>query len=90
MKAMIAARQHVSSIFGRQPLLRLLAINLVSGIALAALAVGGLLALHPDLHRLIAADQASLTAVLLLFFGFVVTLASCVMGSAIMRIGMDP
>lgn len=72
----------------RQPLLRLLAINLAIGLVIAVLAVAGLLAL--DAHRLrslILGDQSPVVAVGLLLFGFAVTLGSWVMGSAIMRLG---
>ncbi len=72
----------------RQPLFRLLAINLAIGIALATLLVGGLLALNPSgLRDLILADNSPGTALGLLLFGFVVTLGSTVMGSAIMAMG---
>lgn len=72
----------------RQPLFRLLAINLAIGITLAALLVGGLLALNPGgLRDLILADASPGTALALLLFGFVVTLGSTVMGSAIMAMG---
>lgn len=71
-----------------QPLWRLLAINLVSGIAVAVLLVGGLLALNPGhLRDLIVADSHGIAAVALLLFGFVVTLGSTAMGTAIMAIG---
>lgn len=72
----------------RQPLFRLLAINLLIGIALATLLVGGLLALNPGgLRDLILADSSPGTALALLLFGFVVTFGSTVMGSAIMAMG---
>ncbi|NVO12843.1 MAG: hypothetical protein HXX10_02290 [Rhodoplanes sp.] len=72
----------------RQPLLRLLAINLAFGLLIAMLAVAALLAL--DAHRLrslVLGDQSPVVAVGLLLFGFAITLGSWVMGSAIMRIG---
>ncbi|MFL9825318.1 hypothetical protein [Rhodoplanes sp. SY1] len=74
----------------RQPLFRLLAINLAIGLVVAVLAVAGLLAL--DAHRLrslILGDQSPVVAVGLLLFGFAITLGSWVMGSAIMRLGDD-
>lgn len=77
------------TMFARQPLLRLLAINLASGIAVAMIAVGGLILLNPELRRLIIEDHSPATAIVMLLFGFIVTLASCVMGAAIMRIGSD-
>ncbi|MFD2184409.1 hypothetical protein [Rhodoplanes azumiensis] len=74
----------------RQPLFRLLAINLAIGLVVAVIAVAGLLAL--DAHRLrslILGDQSPVVAVGLLLFGFAITLGSWVMGSAIMRLGDD-
>jgi hypothetical protein len=74
----------------RAPLLRLLAINLATGTAAAALLVGGLLALNPfGLRDLIFADNSPGTALGLLLFGFVVTFGSSAMGSAIMAMGMQ-
>jgi len=67
------------------PLFRLLAINLAAGTALAALLVGGLLALNPfSLRDLILADRSPGTALGLLLFGFIVTFGSAAMGTAIM------
>ena len=72
----------------RVPLFRLLAINLGVGIVLAAALVGGLLALNPGgLRHLIFADASPVTALGLLLFGFVVTLGSTAMGTAIMAMG---
>ena len=74
--------------FLRVPLFRLLAINLAIGVALAALVVGGLLALNPGgLRHLIFADASPGTALGLLLFGFVVTFGSAAMGTAIMTMG---
>jgi hypothetical protein len=72
----------------RVPLFRLLAINLAVGIVLAAALVGGLLALNPGgLRHQIFADASPGTALGLLLFGFVVTLGSTAMGTAIMAMG---
>jgi hypothetical protein len=72
----------------RQPLIRLLAINLMAGIGVAVLIFGGLLALNPgNLRGLILADRASGTALALLLFGLTVTFGSAAMGSAIMALG---
>ena len=72
----------------RLPLFRLLAINLAVGVAMAALLVGGLLALDPGgLRHLIFADSSPGTALGLLLFGFVVTFGSTAMGTAIMAMG---
>ena len=74
--------------FLRVPLFRLLAINLAAGVAIAALLVGGLLALNPGgLRHLIFADASPGTALGLLLFGFVVTFGSATMGTAIMAMG---
>ena len=74
--------------FFRVPLFRLLAINLAAGVAMAALVVGGLLALDPGgLRHLIFADASPGTALGLLLFGFVVTFGSAAMGTAIMAMG---
>lgn len=72
----------------RQPLLRLLAVNLVIGICIAALMLGGLLALNPGgLRHLIFADRETGAALGLLLFGFLITFGSAAMGSAIMALG---
>ena len=70
-------------------LLRLLGLNCAAGIAVAALAVGGLLAFNPLLRNLILEDHSPAVALALLAGGFVVTFASAVMGSAVMRLGQD-
>lgn len=73
--------------FLRVPLFRLLAINLAIGMTVAALLVGGLLALNPSgLRDLIFADSSPGTALGLLLFGFVVTFGSAAMGTAIMAV----
>jgi hypothetical protein len=70
------------------PLTRLLAINLGIGVAMALLLVGGLLALNPGhLRDLILADRSPGVALGLLVFGFVITLGSTAMGTAIMALG---
>jgi hypothetical protein len=70
------------------PLFRLLAINLAAGIMVAALMLGGLLALNPHgLRDLILADSSPATAAGLLLFGFVITFGSTAMGTAIMTLG---
>ncbi len=71
-----------------QPLLRLLAINLLIGIGMAVLMVGGLLALNPlDLRHLIFADRDAAAALALLLFGFLITFGSAAMGTAVMALG---
>lgn len=72
----------------RIPLLRLLAINLAIGVCVAALMLGGLLALNPGgLRDLILADREGGAALGLLLFGLVITFGSVAMGSAIMALG---
>ena len=74
----------------RQPLLRLLLANLAFGSLAAVLLVSGMLALDSQgLRTLILADQSPALAIGLLLFGFVITLGSAVMGTAIMAIGKD-
>jgi hypothetical protein len=71
------------------PLLRLLAINCAAGIAIAMLALAGLLALNDQLRNLIFAGHSPVVALALLGGGFIVTFASVVMGSAIMWLGSE-
>lgn len=74
----------------RDPLFRLLAINLAIGAGVAVLLLGGLLALNLyGLRDLIVADRSPGTAVGLLLFGLLITFGSVAMGSAIMAIGHD-
>jgi len=75
----------------RLPLLRLLAVNLAIGIAVAVLMLGGLMALNPlRLRELILADAAGGAALVLLLFGFLITFGSAAMGSAVMMLGRPP
>jgi hypothetical protein len=70
------------------PLSRFLVLNLLLGIAVAALAAAGVLLLDVQgVRRLIVADQSPILALLLLLLGFTVTFGSGVMGTAIMRLG---
>jgi hypothetical protein len=72
----------------RQPLIRLLAVNLAGGVAVAVLMLLGLLALNPgNLRGLILADRSPATALALLLFGFLITFGSAAMGTAIMAQG---
>lgn len=71
------------------PLTRLLAINLGIGAVLAVFLVGGLLVLNPGgLRDLIMTDRAPLVPIGLLLGGFVITLGSTAMGTAIMAMGV--
>jgi len=72
-----------------RPLLRLLAINCGAGIAVAMLALCGILAISPPLRALILADHSPAVPLALLAGGLIVTFASVVMGSAIMRLGRE-
>jgi acyl-coenzyme A thioesterase PaaI-like protein len=72
----------------KAPLARLLAINLAIGVALAVMLVGGLLVLNPGgLRDLIIADSSPVVPIGLLLGGFIVTLGSTAMGTAIMAAG---
>lgn len=72
----------------KHPLLRLLAINLAFGIAVAVIAVGGLLVLDVHgLRGLIARDQSPAVPLAMMFCAFVISFGSWVMGTAIMRLG---
>lgn len=88
MRIMILERREaVRQALRAQPLIQLLLVNLMAGLAASVLSVGGLVALNPMLRHLIVEDRSPITAVGLLLFGFVVTLCSCVMGAAVMGIG---
>jgi hypothetical protein len=72
----------------RQPLLRLLAVNLAAGSGIALMMLGGLMALNPgNLRGLILADGP--TGLVLLAFGFLITFGSATMGSAVMMLGRE-
>jgi hypothetical protein len=74
----------------RQPLIRLLAVNLLGGASVAVLMLAGLLALNPHgLRDLILADHTPGAALALLLFGFLITFGSAAMGTAIMMLGKD-
>lgn len=78
---------HIRTIL-REPLFRLLLINLAIGASAAALLVGGLMLLDPyGLRSLIFADRSPAAALALLGFGFLITLGSAAMGTAIMALG---
>ena len=74
----------------RQPLIRMLAINLAIGVGIALLMLGGLLALNPHgLRNLIMADRFGGAVIGLLLFGLIVTFGSVAMGTAVMMLGKD-
>jgi len=71
----------------RLPLIRLLAVNLAAGAGVAALMLGGLLAINPgNLRDLVLADRDSAAALALLGFGLLITFGSAAMGTAIMAL----
>jgi len=75
----------------RQPLIRLLAVNLAIGAGVALLLTAGLIALNPaHLRELILADRMPGAALALLLFGFLITFGSAAMGTAIMMLGREP
>lgn len=75
----------------RQPLLRLLVINLGIGVTVAILMLSGLLALNTHrLRDLILADNAGDVALGLLLFGLVATFGSTAMASAVMMLDRRP
>jgi len=78
------------TVLRRHPLLQLLAVNLAFGIAVAVIAVSGLLVLDTHgLRSLILNDQSPVVPLSLILFGFVISFGSWVMGTAIMRIGRE-
>jgi hypothetical protein len=80
----------VTTPFHRQPLIRLLGVNLIAGIGAAVLMLGGLLALNPgNLRALMIADRTGPVALGLLLFGLVVTFGSVAMGTAVMMLGCE-
>jgi len=71
----------------RDPLLRLLAINCLGGMAVAVLMVGGLLWTDTaHLWTLISTTQDPIIPIVLLAFGLMLTLGSVAMGTAIMAL----
>jgi hypothetical protein len=74
----------------RHPLFTLLALNALAGTIAAVVVVAGLLYLDIGrLGSLIARSEAPALPVALITFGFVITLASAAMGTAIMRLGSE-
>ena len=76
--------------FLRLPLIRLLAANLVAGCAAAVAAVAALIGFDvAGMGRLIGASEDPVLAIVLLLFGFVVTLAGVAMATAVMWLPYD-
>ncbi len=70
------------------PLLRYLAINWIAGAVASAIVVGGILAFDiAGMRTLIGSVREPVTPVLLLVFGFLVTLTSVAMATAVMQLG---
>lgn len=74
----------------RDPLFKLLGVSLLFAAELAILAVGGLYLLDiGGLRHLIEADQAPLVALSLLLFGFALSFAGGVLGTAMVQLGAE-
>lgn len=74
----------------RHRLLHLLAVNGLAGTLAGVVAAAGLLLLNVGgLGTLVAGAEEPILPAAMMTFGFVVTLASVAMGTAIMRIGQD-
>ncbi|MHA7773282.1 hypothetical protein [Roseibium sp. M-1] len=72
----------------RDPLFRLLAINGMAGLGVAALVLGGIFFGNiGNLRVLVMTTEEPFLPVLMLAFGLFITLGSVVMGSAIMLLG---
>ena len=71
----------------RDPLFKLLGVSLLFAAELAILAVGGLYLLDiGGIRHLIEADQAPLVALSLLLFGFALSFAGGVLGTAMVQL----
>ncbi|MEJ1158258.1 hypothetical protein [Prosthecomicrobium sp. N25] len=74
-----------------EPLLRLLAWNMLAGGAVAIVLSGAVIAFDVgNLRSLIVTAEERLVPILLLVFGFLVTFCSVAMGTAVMGLGADP
>ncbi|WP_430511820.1 hypothetical protein [Pannonibacter phragmitetus] len=77
-------------ILPENPLLRLLVINVLSGSAVALVVVAGLFAFNAGgLYDLVANASEPAVPVILLAFGFIITLGSAAMGTAVMMLPRD-
>ena len=73
------------------PLLRLLRVNLLFGVAVAIIGVGGLLLLDVNgLRHLVLADQSPVLALAVLLIGFALTLGGGLIGTAMVQLENDP
>jgi len=72
----------------RDPLFRLLLINGIAGVVVAALVLGGIFMTNiGNLRVLVMSSDEPVLPVIMLACGLVITLASVVMGSAVMLVG---
>jgi hypothetical protein len=72
------------------PLLRLLEVNLLFGVAVAILAVAGLLLLDVNgLRHLLLADQSPALALAVLVSGFALTFGGGLIGTAMVQLDND-
>jgi hypothetical protein len=73
------------------PLLRLLEVNLLFGVAVAILAVGGLLLLDVNgLRHLVLSDQSPALALAVLVSGFALTFGGGLIGTAMVQLDNEP
>lgn len=81
-------RRSVSAFLHANPLLRYLAINWIAGAVASAIVVGGILALDiAGMRTLVLSVHEPVLPVVLLVFGFLVTLTSVAMATAVMQLG---
>jgi hypothetical protein len=74
----------------RHPLFRLLAINALSGVGLAALVVTAVIVLDVShIGTMLMKDHSPVVALVILLGSFIVTCASVMMGTAIMMLARD-
>lgn len=83
-------RINTGKLLPANPLLRLLAVNALSGSFVALVVVGGLFASNAGgLYDLVAGSSDPAVPVILLVFGFIITLGSAAMGTAVMMLPRD-
>jgi hypothetical protein len=85
------ARAAILQIVRHDPLVRLFCVNLLCGIALAVIAVGGLLLLDVNgLRHLILSDQSPTLALAVLLGGLVLTFGGGLIGTAMLQLDDRP
>lgn len=83
-----AYRRSVTTFLNANPLLRYLAINWIAGAVASTIVVGGILAFDiVGMRTLLKSVQEPVLPVVLLVFGFLVTLTSVAMATAVMQLG---